>query len=293
MAKNALNDFQQQLCQHLLSPQLEQSSELLLAQFKSQFGSADSEGEGQRSIDGLIEARTRLDIYRNNVIHSLSCAIADLYPIVKRLVGDQFFNGLAIEFVRLFPPDNSALVLYGQGFVEFIAQHQACAQLPYLSDVAQLELSCHQCFHAVDCDNFEPSQLANIAPEQLGFLTFSLDPAVHLLQSSWPVEEIWQENLKADPQQLNIDQAGGCYLLVFRREFEVQVVDLNPHCFNFISQLKSGLNIAQAWQATLLLAQQSVGEITEPLNEDELGPMLGYLFGLPLFSDFRLQEQLQ
>jgi len=287
MAKNTLNDFQQQLSQHLLSPQLEPSSELLLAQFKSHFTPVN----GEEIADDLTEARTRLDIYRNNVIHSLSCAIGDLYPIVKRLVGEQFFNGLAIEFVRLYPPDNSALVLYGQGFVKFIAKHQACAQLPYLSDVAQLELICHQCFHAIDCDNFEPSQLASIAPEQLGFLTFTFDPAVHLLQSNWPVEAIWQENLKAQPQQLNIDQAGGCYLLVFRREFEVQVVDLNPHCFNFISQLKSGLNIAQAWQATLLLAQKSTSEITESLNEDELGPMLGYLFGLPLFNDFRLQEQ--
>ena len=47
MTKNALNDFQQQLCQHLLSPQLEQSSELLLAQFKSQFSPVNGENKGK------------------------------------------------------------------------------------------------------------------------------------------------------------------------------------------------------------------------------------------------------
>jgi len=299
-----LADFQQQLCKHLLSPVLDESSKQLLALFKPFFQPAlnkepqqelnkePSQGSNEHANKSstLIEARSRLDIYRNNVIHSLSSAIADLYPIVKRLLGDGFFNGLAIEFVRLNPPDNSVLVVYGDGFSEFIAQHQACQELPYLSDVARLELFSHQSFHALDFDYFDPEALGQVAPDRLGDLIFSMHPAVHLLKSAWPVEAIWQENLKSQPQQIDIDLAGGCCLLIYRREFEVQVVNLNPHCFNFIKQLSQGKCIAQAWQATVLQAQQQTDETTESLGDHELGPMLGYLLGLPLFSGFKLSD---
>jgi hypothetical protein len=287
MTKNHLADFQHDMCQHLLSPQLDDSSEQLLTQFKRQF--TQDVKQGVSDGDGLAEARARLDIYRNNVIHSLSSAIADLYPIVKRLVGEQFFKGLATEFVRLHPPMNSALVLYGQGFVEFIEQHQACRQLPYLSDVARLEVYSHQTFHARDVDCFDPATLSAVAPEQLANLSFELVPAVHLLQSAWPVEDIWQENLKQNPQQIDIDTAGGCYLLIYRREFEVQVVNLNPHCFHFLAQLSQGQTIALAWQTTLQLAESHDGQIAQSLSEDELSPMLSYLLGLPLFCGFKIQ----
>ena len=129
MAKLGLAQFQQQFKHHLLSEQLDQSSVAFLQQLKQQYPQGDK----------LAEAMVRLNIYRNNVIHSLSSAIADLYPIVKRLIGDDCFNAAAIAFVRANPPSNSALVFYGEGFIGFIEKFEPCRHLGYLSDIAKLE----------------------------------------------------------------------------------------------------------------------------------------------------------
>lgn len=277
---SSLEGFQQDFTQHLLSPELDEASLEFLSLLKQQLPDGDA----------LEEAKTRLNIYRNNVIHSLSCAIGDLYPIVKRLIGDDCFNGAAVAFVRKYPPSNSALLFYGGGFVEFIKDYPACQSLPYLSDVAKLEYYSHRAFHACDSEYLDPASLSQVAPEQLGDLIFDTHPSVELFKSQWPIARIWQENLKQQPDVIDIDSASGCYLLIYRREFEVQVVDLNPHCFHFLQQISQGQSINQAWFKTLQLAQQLASEIEQPIDENELSPILGYLLGLPLFSGFRFQQ---
>ena len=274
MTKQTLAQFQQQFTTQLLSEQLDQSSLEFLSQLKQQFPQGDA----------LDEATLRLNIYRNNVIFSLSSAIGDLYPIVKRLIGDECFNQAAIDFVRRYPPSHSALVFYGEGFIEFIKTYPACVTLEYLTDVAKLEYYSHSVFHETDSDNLDPALLAQVAPEQLGQLVFKLQPADRLFKSPWPVEAIWQENLKQQPQFIELEHTSGDYLLIYRQDFEVQVVNLNPHCYHFIEQLMLGHNISEAWQHTV----QQAPSVNQPLDDDELGPILGYLLSLPLFATFNL-----
>lgn len=276
MANSPLDKFQNEFCQQLLMPQLDQSSLEFMAQFKQQFPTGDA----------LTEAKVRLDIYRNNVIHSLSCAISDLYPVVKRLIGDEFFNQLAVEFVRAHPPQHSALVFYGQQFIEFVKQHSACQSLPYLSDVAKLEYLNHQAFNAVDVDPLAPSLLASVAAEKLANIVFDCDPAVQLMTSNWPVEHIWRENLTSQPLLIDLSVASGCCLLFYRADYAVKIVDLNPHCFNFLQQLTAGETIGAAWHNTC----QQADSLLEPLNADELSPMLSYLLTLPLFNHLSVKD---
>ena len=276
MANSTLEQFQHQFCQQLLMAELDDSSLEFMAKFKQQFPAGDAN----------TEARIRLDIYRNNVIHSLSCAIGDLYPVVKRLIGDDFFNQLAIEFVRAHPPQHSALVFYGQEFIEFVNQHPACESLPYLSDVAQLEYLNHQAFNAIDVEALAPSLLATVAPDQLASIVFECDPAMTLMSSAWPVENIWRENLTTEPQRIDLSKAVGCCLLVYREKFVVKIIDLNPHCFNFLQQLAAGESIGVAWETTCQLADS----LLEPLSSDEPSPMLSYLLTLPLFTNLSVKH---
>ena len=44
-----------------------------------------------------VEARQRLAIYRANVAANAAGALAAIYPIVRKLVGDEFFAGGAAQ----------------------------------------------------------------------------------------------------------------------------------------------------------------------------------------------------
>ncbi|NRA60872.1 MAG: putative DNA-binding domain-containing protein [Psychrobium sp.] len=275
MSQLTLGQYQALFCQELLSQSrlaldYDQNTDSLLPLIDS---------SPQQALD-------RIAIYRNNVLHSISAALGDLYPVVKRLIGDDCFNGAAVEFVRQLPPSDPVLLHYGEAFIEFIAQFPACQNIGFIKDIAMLEYHYNRAFHSEDTPSFELSELRIIAPENLGELSFTCHQSLTLFQSAWPVQDIWHENLKDEPELIDLDQSTGSNILIYRQVMTVQVINLDTHCYQFLKQLSAGATINTAWQIT---SQHAVGQ-GETLDEEELSPMLGYLLNLQLFTHFQLTE---
>jgi hypothetical protein len=104
---------------------------------------------GLRTWNGS-DPGTRFAVYRNNLVVSLVDALADTYPVVQEMVGVEFFRAMAREFVRVQPPASPVLAHYGAGFAEFIEDFPPAAGLPYLPDLARLELMRVEVYHAAD-----------------------------------------------------------------------------------------------------------------------------------------------
>ncbi|PTT93348.1 DUF2063 domain-containing protein, partial [Pseudomonas sp. HMWF005] len=69
--------------------------------------------------DGLCSANgadpaSRFSVYRNNVQSSLINALADSYPVVQQLVGEDFFRAMAAVFVQQHPPETPLMSRYGE-----------------------------------------------------------------------------------------------------------------------------------------------------------------------------------
>ena len=84
----------------------------------------------------IRRADRRFAVYRNNVAVSLVEALGARFPVVKRLVGDEFFSAMAHTFVLREPPLSPLLIYYGETFPAFIGAFDAAKPLPYLADVA-------------------------------------------------------------------------------------------------------------------------------------------------------------
>lgn len=224
-----------------------------------------------------VEAGLR--IYRNNVIHSLTKALEAQFPVVARLVGAEFFGALARDYIRSEPPLQAALTLYGMTMPAFIRNSPACRPLQYLADVATLELLCQQALHAEDAAVLDPRILASVDPELLGDAHLHLHPSATLLQSPFPVHHIREENLKDEPGSINIEPGTMHYMLVYRKNLEVIVVGLFPAAFKLLWLLWQDKSLLQAWSDV---------EQEFNLNTGELGPLLGYLLGLEVFSTMTL-----
>jgi hypothetical protein len=220
-----------------------------------------------------------LRVYRNNVLYSLTRALAAQFPVVQKLVGDEFFGALASDYVRSEPPLEPALTYYGHQFAAFIARSPACRPLPYLADVARLELQYQRAMHAADDPVLHLGQLGAVAPELLGGATFTLHASVTLLASDYPIDRIWAANLDDPTEVIHLDAPGRHHLLIHRRALRVQVVSLQPPAFTLLQQLQNGQSLQQAWT---LAAEHHA------LDTPELTPLLGYLLGLEVFSGFRL-----
>lgn len=103
---------------------------------------------GLRTWNGSDPAR-RFAVHRNNIIVSLVDALADTFPVVQAMVGTEFFRAMAREFVFVRPPSSPVLAHYGEGFAEFVEGFEPAACLPYLPDLARLELLRVEVYHAL------------------------------------------------------------------------------------------------------------------------------------------------
>ena len=77
----------------------------------------------------------RLAIYRNNYVAALRRTLTKTYPVCRKLVGDDFFNGLVAAYIDSTPSQAFSLDDYGASLDTFIASFAPTQSLPYLADV--------------------------------------------------------------------------------------------------------------------------------------------------------------
>lgn len=73
---------------------------------------------GEAAPRGLIRS-TRFGVYRNNVFASLTAVLRSRYPVIERLVGEEFFKAAAGLFIAAHPPSTPVLIEYGERFPPF------------------------------------------------------------------------------------------------------------------------------------------------------------------------------
>ena len=72
----------------------------------------------------------RFGVYRNNVYAGLIDILAGRFPVVARLVGEEFFRAMARDYVEHEPPSSAVLLRYGAGFAGFIAGFPPARRCP-------------------------------------------------------------------------------------------------------------------------------------------------------------------
>lgn len=95
----------------------------------------------QQELAAAIDIPTRgpVSIYRNTVMLGAVDALADNYPVVRRLVGDEMFEAMAVDHATCCPPRSPVMALYGARFSDWIGDQPFAVDLPYLADVARIE----------------------------------------------------------------------------------------------------------------------------------------------------------
>ena len=191
-------------------------------------------------------AAKRFAVYRNNVTVSLIEAMAESFPVVQKIVGEEFFSGMARIYVRQNPPKNPILMFYGEDFPDFLGTFEPVRHLAYLPDVARLELLRRQAYHAADAELMPPDALAGITPEKLPNIVFQFHPSVRILQSIYPVLSIWEWNNEADENKRKPLPGHGEGCLITRPDQSVEMRRLPPGAGDFLEDVKSGRALGEA-----------------------------------------------
>lgn len=203
---------------------------------------------GLRAWNGS-DPRARLAVYRNNVVSSLVDALAETFPVVQQLVGSEFFRAMAVLFVRQSPPRSRVLAQYGQDFPSFVAAFEPAQGLPYLADVARLEVARVAAYHAADADpvSDEVVSLALASGDRMGELRLVLHPSLVTFESRHAVVTLWaahQVDDERDIVRVEVDAPESA--LVLRSRLEVLVLRAPDGAVAFVQALRAGLNLGDA-----------------------------------------------
>lgn len=154
-------------------------------------------GRGHVTVDAWVE-QPAFAVYRNTVMKACIDALAANFPAVQRLVGEDWFRAAAALHVADEPPQDGRLLVYGDGFPDFLARFEPAASLPYLPGVARLDVLWREAHAAADAAVLAPDALAGLPPEALGALRLQLHPAARWATfDAHPVFAIWQRNRDA------------------------------------------------------------------------------------------------
>lgn len=212
------------------------------------------EGAADLIEAGTFTAEQHLQIHRNNIYISLTEALSAIYPVVSRLVGEDFFRAACRAYIPQHAPTAAPLHAFGDVFATFLARYEPARSLTYIADIARLEWASHESFHSSGAEPFDASILQQVPIDDRGSLKFELHPAVRLLKSDYPIVHIWQtnqENFVGDGR-VSLDE-GASRIMVARPEVKVVICELGPAEFEFLYALEHGLCLDKAYRRASII----------------------------------------
>ena len=192
----------------------------------------------------------RFAVYRNNVYHSLSMALADAYPVVMRLVGEEFFLAMARAHLDAGGlPSKASLHDFGGEFAAFIEGFAPANGLPWLGDVARVERAWLRAYHGADMEGSasrDVSALTQANAETIARMRLLFHPSMQLEELEWHALEIWQAHQQEEVGKLQASQHKNILLAVRGLDGDVRMHSFDGNLLSFLQRLHQGESILSA-----------------------------------------------
>lgn len=193
-------------------------------------------------------APAALAVYRRSARHAQRAALTAVYPVLAALVGEALFAALCSDHLSKPGSRSGDLHQFGSGFATTVRAEAACADYPFLPEVAELEWQVHRSFFVPSAAGETAIDPATLAPEALPRLKLLLSPGLTLLACATPAGRIWRAHQPDAGEALSaIDPAAGPeWLAVQRVAAGVRVDSLSAAEFRILQCGMAGLTLAQA-----------------------------------------------
>jgi len=190
----------------------------------------------------------RIEAHRGNYRMSTQSTIISAYPIVARLVGDEYISGLAQKFVEEFPPKVATLPQYGDEFPEFLRKFAPVQKdLPWLSAVAELDRAWFFAYSAKDQVPLRVKDLQGKAALALPILAPCLVASASLLRFTVPAYSIWRTNKQDDEVKPVNLRKGAQWAVVWRKDNQINHQSLTQAEYVFLTNIEGGLSFANSY----------------------------------------------
>jgi hypothetical protein len=228
-----------------------------LAETQLRFRDAVVQGAVQHAISlasllvGGRSPEKRLIVHQRNYRQSLVEALLIKFPATGWLLGTQILTEAATHFIREYPPQGPCIAEFGAEFPDFLSRSPAAVRALYVREFAELEWHVGKAAIAVSAVPVALEELSSIEEQALPDMVLQLQPGLHYLSMSWPVDELFElylsetipERFEISPAEVRLEVRGA------RGEFHFMRLD--PAEATFRKAISEGQSIGGAAESAL------------------------------------------
>jgi len=203
-----------------------------------------------------------LAIYRRNLQANAVRALQISYPTVLKLIGDDLFVYAVEQLLKTDPPNSGDWGLWGGSFPELLESLISLNEFPYVIDIARLDFLMHIQGREKDTV-INMASMTLLAEYDLDQLQLVLNPAIRILESNYPLIEIYNANnqpeyagefLNKAQQKLASIIGGNC--LIYRPQFKPLIREVGSTELNWLRLIQQGKSIGQTLDELLIQDQE-------------------------------------
>jgi len=187
--------------------------------------------------DDNFGAAERLDIYFNNTLFALTDVLASIYPVIEKIVGEQFFKTIARYYIPKYPQPVGNRHMFGGNLSVFLKDFEPAKEITYLEDIAKLEWAYFQASIVDDAESLSFEKLSELSSSGEKFY-LKLHPSVFLIEVKFNVLAIWQEHQKEKIGDIELEINKENLLIWRNQENETFIKSLLNYEAFFINSFK-------------------------------------------------------
>lgn len=213
----------------------------------------------------------QLNIYKTSFFVGLQKNLEESFEVCKLLVGDEFFDKLTKDFISANNyPKNSNMNSFGDKFADFITRYPHTVTIPYLADIARLEWEIKQCLIKPRDISNAMEVLAKIDSAQHINLKFKLNSTIKIIQSSFPLDLIYEANKSQNFDNVAIDlfNTNKTYtVLIWQYNYKLHMKTLTAIDIDFFALISNNLTLGDVFQ-NLALKNYSAEQISNVFSQN-------------------------
>jgi hypothetical protein len=153
-------------------------------------GSAPSVLEALVHGDDRLSAAERIGIYADAYFYRLLECLGEDFPATLAVLGADNFAALVKGYLLEHPPTEPSILYAGLYLADFINDHPFAERWPFIADLARLERTVLDVFHAADAPALRLETLHAVPSEEWPALKLRTHPAVAIVHSQWRISDV-------------------------------------------------------------------------------------------------------
>lgn len=234
---------------------------------------------------GRASPEQGLGVYQSALRNVVERALREILPVCVELVGDACFRQIARRHAARHASPHPDLGCIGDEVPALMSSLDFLSSVPYLADVARLELALHRAADAPDPQvPDDPGRIAEAlaaAPDRWRLL---LPPSATLIASPHPIRAIWQahrDDARDGEARWRLPRdAGPDRLIVWRSPDGLRVERVEAGIWPLLVAVEAGACVASLLQLGTSAGAESPTEVLQGDPEDHAPALasLGWLF---------------